>query len=191
MSNEPNILKFKGVFMYPKLFRPDTTYEHKWCVDLLLDEEHKKIAEENNLRVYKTRYPKGKPSYDPYVGLYDGYDGSYIRLERKTKNYKEEDVEPPVVKDAQLRDIPSSINIGNGTIGYGRFIVKDGNPEHLKEYGGYGCYLLGAQILKLEEYESNGDGSGFDAEDDGFTVDTGGFDNESDGLPESDSAFDR
>lgn len=174
-DNEIKVLKVKGKLMYARLFRPDTTFEDRWTVDVLLDEEGKKEAEANSLRV-KHR--------DNYKDLFDGYDGSYLRVDRPVTG-RDGERERPVVKDAKLRDLPVDTGIGNGTDANVRFIVKtmdaSGNTmspaQAMKKYKGYGMFLTGVQILDLVPYERSGDPDLDFVEEDGFTAgDTGGFD---------------
>lgn len=152
-----NITKIKGKLMWPKLFKPDTAYDHRWTVDVLLDAEGLKDARAKNLRV------KVK---DSYKDLFDGYDGSYVNAARavfnKTKNA---DNTPPVVKDSKLRIINQEIDMGNGTDGIVRGMVKTRNmrgiemspAEAQKEFGGYGLFLTDVMIVNLVPYERETD----------------------------------
>lgn len=172
-QNKSLILKMTGKIMYPKLFRPDQSFNNpRWTLDLLLNEEELKIAKENKLRVKKTRVSKqtGEASV-PYADMFDGYDGSYIRIERPTHKANGEATDPPAVKDTKLRDIPSNTNVGNGSEANVRFLVKNSDPEAITKYGGYGMYLLGVQITDLKEFEMSSDPEvDFIAEDSGFEV---------------------
>lgn len=163
-SQQSDAVKIKGKLMWPKLFTPDTSYEHKWTTDVLLDKEGLKEAKAMSLRV------KHNPKYE---GLFDGYSGDYIRVERTIKDRAGEERTRPIVKDKALRDFPSTTMIGNGTDAYVRFFIKTGDAkgnemspaEAMKKYEGYGMFLLGVQILDLVPYEKK-DASGFDREED-------------------------
>ncbi len=158
MPSDTRIIKLKGLLMNPKI-QPtlyDTKYKPTWTVDLLLDKENLKIAKSEKLIVKKSRVNKADGSVKtPYAGLFDGYDGSFIRLPRGVKDAKGLDREPPKVIDAKLNPFPPNIKIGNGTKANCQFIVKNKNESDIKEYGGFGTFLLGVQILKLVEYQSN------------------------------------
>jgi hypothetical protein len=184
MTDEIQIMKLKGKMMYPKLFHPDTRYEPKWTVDLLLDAAGKKQAAAESLRVKKN---------DNYKDKFDGYDGSYIRVERPVKNRDGVDRDPPVVKDAKVRDVPSSTGIGNGTDAIVRFMVKTKDnkgkemtpAEVMKLHGGYGMFLTGVQITNLVPYERGSDPDKDFVEEEGtFDVQgDGGFDFEKGDMP--------
>lgn len=190
-QQQSTILKIKGKLMYPKFSRPDPSFNNpRWTTDLLLDKEGLKIAKEHDLRIKKTRVNKQTGDAEtPYGGMFDGYDGSYLRIEKSTHKANGEAVDPPTVKDAKLRDIPSNIQIGNGSEANVRFLVRNSDPEAIKKYGGYGMYLLGAQILDLVEYEYSTDPEvDFIEEDSGFEIaegTTGDFD-----WDKGDSPFD-
>jgi hypothetical protein len=156
-KDDVTILKMRGLMMYPKLFHPDTMYEDKWTLDLLLDEDSKKKAEEQNLRV------KHK---DNYADQFDGYDGHFLRIERKVKNYNGEERDRPIVKDPTgSKDVPTDTGIGNGTEANVRFMVltRDNTGKTMspataqKKYGGYGMFLTGVQIIELVPYERKTD----------------------------------
>ncbi len=187
MSEDLQILKIKGKLMWPKLFKPDTYFEPRWTVDLLLNEEGKKKAKEETLRVKVN---------DKYKGLFDGYDGSFIRIERPVTDRKGEERDPPVVKDAKLRDVPSTVGIGNGTDAIARFFVKTRNKqgkimspaEAMKSNDGYGMFLTGVQIINLVPYENTSDPETDFIEEDGSfsTGGDGGFD-----FEKGDEPFDK
>lgn len=191
-NSQATVLILKGIAMWPRVFQPDTSFNSsKWSLDLLLDAEGIEVAKKHNLRIKKTSVNKQTgEAVTKYADLYDGYDGSYINITRNTHNYQGEPVEPPVVKDGKLRDIPSSVRVGNGSVMKTRFLVKNRNQDHIKEYGGFGCYLLGVQVLELVEYEGGQDEGGendFVAEENAFVMNStsdGGFDFESgDDIP--------
>lgn len=171
------ILKFKGKLMWPKFFHPDTSYEHKWTTDLLLDESELKRAKSEGLRVKHN---------EKYEGQFEGYDGHFIRADRPVKGRDGVEREPPIVKDGSLRDVPSDVAIGNGTDAIVRFIVKttgkDGKEmspaEAMKLYKGYGMFLTGSQIINLVEYNRDSDPDvDFVKEEGSYSIDdTGGFD---------------
>lgn len=183
MSDDILIVKITGKLMYPKLFHPDTRYEDKWTTDVLLDEAGKKKAQEEGLRVKVN---------DKWKDEFKGYDGSFIRAERPCNQVKRETLEDgsirelkvprerPTVKDINARDVPSSVGIGNGTDAVVRFIVKTRNKngkvmtpaEAQKEYGGYGMFLTGVQVLNLVPYERTTDpDTDFVKEEGSFSVD--------------------
>lgn len=160
------VLKMRGLLMYPRIFQPDNFYEEKWTLDLLLDKEGLKKAKEHGLRVHKTRTPKEGDPYDPYAGLFEGYDGSYLRIDRPTKSVNGDKRERPMVKDVTGRaDVDEDTLIGNGTEANVLFIVKkrDKNgsemsaAEAMKKYNGYGMFLTGVQIINLIPFERDGD----------------------------------
>ena len=176
MADDLNVMKLKGKLMYAKLFQPDTRFDPKWTADVLLDAQGLEEAQKANLRVKKN---------DKWGDLFDGYDGSYVRVERPTTNFAGEERDPPVVKDAKVRDVPSSTGVGNGTDAYVRFLVKTqdnrGNQmspaEAHKKYGGYGMFLTGVQIVNLVPYERSSDpDTDFVEEDGDFDIGgNGGF----------------
>lgn len=193
-KNESTVLKMKGKMMWPKLFTPDNAFNStKWTLDLLLDKEGLKVAKENQLKVRKVQFnKKTQETSTPYSDMFDGFDGSYLRITRPTHKASGEAVDPPIVKDSSLRDFPSNVGIGNGSEAYVRFLVKNRDPSVLEEHGGYTGYLLGVQILDLVEYEgssSSDPDSDFISEDEGFKFE----DKENDGgfnWEKGDSPFD-
>lgn len=137
-------MKMKVKLMYPKLFAPDTKYAPKWKADCLLDKEGLEVAKKAELRI------KFNPKY---VGLYEGYDGHFICPERYTHTKAGKPIESPPVKDSTLKDVPSSVAIGNGTDAYVQFTIKSKISESdKKRWGGYGMFLKGVQILNLVEH---------------------------------------
>lgn len=178
--SDTTILKIKGKLMWPKLFTPDTKFTEKWTTDILLNAEGIKIAKENSLKVKNDR--------DNYKGLFDGYDGSYIKADRPTKKRDGTAVERPAVKDKETRDVPSTVGIGNGTDAYVRVMVKTQDmsgafmapAQAMKKQGGYNTMLLGTQILNLVPYESKGNPDvDFVSEDSAsfeYGSESGGFD---------------
>ena len=177
-DEKTQILKIKGKLMWPKLHTPDTKFTPKWVTDVLLNAEGLKIARENSLRV-KTN--------EKYKDQFPGYDGSYVQVTRNVTKRDGTDMDPPIVKDAKTRAVPSSVDIGNGTDAYVRFMVKtrdmDGTEMSpavaMKKHGGYGMLLLGVQILNLVPYERKGNPDiDFVSDDDGsfeFGSESGGF----------------
>lgn len=150
------ILKLKGRLMWPKIFKPDsfkpkgsTTPVVRWTTDLLLDGESLAKAQEEQLRIRKID-KNGKAMYE---GLYEGYDGSYLRLERGVTSRAGKEMDPPKVIDAALRPVNPNILIGNGSVAAVRFLVQNGDPSVIEEFGGYKGYLLGVQILELVEFD--------------------------------------
>jgi hypothetical protein len=191
---ETKILKLKGLAMYARV-QPgnyDTKFNPTWTVDLLLDKESLKIAKAEKLRIKKTSVDKSSgDAKTKYAGLFEGYDGTYIRVTRPVQDRDGKDREPPALKDGKLRDIPSSVGIGNGSLVNVQFIVKNGDAETLKNYGGYGTFLLGMQVLKLVPFERSGDpDTDFVEEDDAEyeTKEAGGFEFEK--ADTIDDAFD-
>jgi hypothetical protein len=153
-----NRVKLKGKAMYAKVHQLDTKFEPKWTLDLLLDAESLKMAQEMNLRVKNDR--------DIYKNQFKGYeDGWYIRIDRPLKDRDGDTNDPPKVIDSKLRDVPSHVQIGNGSEVNVQFFIKNGNPAALKKWGGYGAYLLGVQILKLEEFRRSNPDTDFVEED--------------------------
>ena len=143
--------------MWPKLFKPETTFEDRWVTDLLLDTEGLKNAKAKGLRIKKR---------DDYGTQFDGYDGSYLNLTRNVANKtKGGDNTPPVVLDAKLSKISQEIDIGNGTDARVRAMVKTRNmsgqemspAEAMKEYKGYGLFLTDVMIINLIPYERSDD----------------------------------
>jgi hypothetical protein len=188
-ENEMQILILKGKLMYPKLFQPDTEYEHRWTVDLLLDAEGIKKANENALRIKKN--PK-------YADQFPGYDGSYLRIDRSVLDKaKGENRDPPTVVDPKTRPVKSTTRVGSGTDARVRFMVKKKDnkgkflspSEALSKHGGYGMFLLGVMILNLVEYagrNSDPDVDFVETNEGSFSVDdAGGFD-----FDKGDSPFD-
>lgn len=188
-KSETKIVTLKGKLMYPKLFNPDTKYEPKWTVDLLLDAEGLKEANELALRVQKVRVnKKTKETSIPYENAFPGYDGSYLRIERPVLDKrKKADRTRPVVKDSSgSKDVPSTTSVGNGTDARVKFLIKTQNgdgkelspSEALSENGGYGMFLIGAKLLNIVPYErKDGAGGNYNPDDD-FTKDEssdGGF----------------
>lgn len=179
-----NIKKLKGKLMWPKLHQPDTTFDHKWTLDLLLDSDGLKEAKKEGLRI-KTR--------DAYKDQFEGFDGSFLRIERPIKTAAGEDRDPPIVKDSKVKTISDEVIIGNGSDAYVRFMVKTrdatGNEmspaEAQKKYGGYGMFLMGVQVLNLVEYERSSDPDRDFVEEDGFSSqDSSGFNyEEGDEIP--------
>lgn len=152
-DNEFEIVKLRGKAMYAKFFTLDTKFEPKWVADVLLDDEGKKFAQQHTLRV------KNNPKY---VGLFEGYDGSYVRVERpQWDNTKKEDRQPPEVKDSKLRLVPSTTGIGNGSDILVRILIKKKNKkgavlspsEALAEFGGYGNFMTSVQVKNLVPYD--------------------------------------
>jgi len=174
MSNETLILKMKGKLMWPKLFTPDTAFNNsRWTLDLLLDEDAVKEAKKHDLRLKKVRFnKKTQETTTPYADQFDGYDGTYLQIDMPTHKQSGEANTPPPVKDAKLRDV-RNISIGNGSDANVRFLVKNRDKSAIEEWGGYGCYLLGVQILNLIEYEGASDPDvDFVSEDASFEVAT-------------------
>jgi hypothetical protein len=157
-KNDNTSITLTGALYYPKLVIPDTKFEAKWYVDLFLKGENLEKAKKNALRV-KT-HKLGKDAVE-------GYDGEYVRIERKVRNYKGEESQRPPVKNSTLQEVPLDIVkvLGNGTIAKVKFLKatkrKGGatmSPaEAMSEYGGYGMYLQGVQILDLVVYRREGD----------------------------------
>lgn len=194
MSDDVTVLKLRGKLMYPRVFYPDTMYEHRWTVDLLLDEAGKREAMEQGLRVKMNEKNKD---------LFDGYDGSFVRIDRPVKDRNGNERERPtvVVYNKGMsgpRDVPSDTGIGNGTDAVVRFIVKKQDntgkvmspAEAQKKYGGYGMFLTGVQIVNLVPYERSSDPEMDFVEESGSfevaeTTDEGAFD-----WKEGDTPFD-
>jgi len=140
--------------MYPKIQAGnyDTKYKDTWTIDLLLDKEGLKVAKAEKLRIKKSSIKDGE-AVTKYAGLFDGYDGSYLRLQRSVVDANGDNREPPKLIDSKLNPIPPSVKIGNGSEVKVQFIVKDDDAETIKKFGGKGTFLLGVQVLKLVAYE--------------------------------------
>lgn len=155
------VVKLKGKLMWPKLHQPDTKYTPRWTVDLLLDAEGLAEAKTQGLRIKKNN----KAGEARYADTYEGYDGSFLRIEKPCKTADGKELDPPAVKNKKLQDITSDTIIGNGTDAYVRFSKKTKNmegkemspAEAMKAYGGYGMFLLGVQVLDLVEYKGAAD----------------------------------
>lgn len=184
------VLKMEGLLIYPKVFQPDTMFDEKWTTDLLLDADGVKEAKENNLRV------KHK---EKYADLFDGYDGSFLKIEKPTRKRDGSENDRPIVKAANGRtDVPVDTSIGNGTRAKVRFTLKTKDmygkelspAEVMKKWGGYGMYLTGVQILDLVEYERTVDPeTDFVEEDGSFEIDQNSVDNQVFDFDEGDSPF--
>jgi len=188
-----NIVILKGIAMYPKVFNPDAGYQGKnpkWVVDILLDADELAKAKALDIRV-KTKYQKGAKKgemiYDP-SDLPKGYDGSFVRFERPTHNRDGDPYDPPKVVDAKRNPVSAKTNIGNGTVMKARAFIKNQNPNAVEEYGGYGVFLLGVQIIELVTFErEDGEFDDFDEEDGFVAPNASGFDFEKgDPLPDFD-----
>jgi len=147
-------MKLKGLAMYPKLQpgKYDTKFEETWTVDVLLDKEGLKEAKAAKLRIKKTHIKDGE-AVVKYAGMFEGYDGSYIKLKRSVKDFKGIERDPPKLIDSKLQPIGPRVEIGNGSLINAQFIVKADDAETVKKYGGFGTFLLGVQVLKLVAYE--------------------------------------
>jgi hypothetical protein len=186
MSEAPTTLKIKGLLMWPKIFQPDTKFDDKWTLDLLLDKEGLATAKEHGLRISKKR----KDGTVPYADQFDGYDGSYLRIQKNCKDRNGKPMDPPKVKDVTGKvDVDPDTGIGNGTKANVLFMIKrrDMNgsemslAEAMKKYNGYGMLLLGVQIIDLVEYEGESD---FVEEEGSFKAEEADiFENGGDNLP--------
>lgn len=165
--------------MYAKVQpgRYDTKYGEKWTVDLLLDKESLKIAKAEKLRIKKTSVNRETgDAVVKYGNLFDGYDGSYLRLERSLKDFSGKEREAPKLVDNKLKPVPNNVMIGNGSEVYAQFLVKQDDVETIKKYGGRGTFFLGMQILNLVEYEGR------------VNEDTDFVEEDGDGIVKGDSA---
>lgn len=182
MAEKSTIVAIKGKAMYAKVVRPDTKYAPKWVVDILLDAEGIELAKKHKIRTRKSSINKKTQQVrTPYENLYEGYDGTYIRTERFTHKQDGTPIDPPFVVDSKKRNVPSSVQIGNGSDVKVQVLVKNRNLEALEEYGGFGTLFLGIMIINLVPY----DGAGAD---DGFEEEVGGF--EISDAPTPDSSLD-
>lgn len=150
MSDEPTIVVLAGKAMYAKLVYPDTKYDPRWTVDLLLDKTNLDMAKDSDIRV------KHNPKFE---GLYEGYDGHFVRVERPCANVKRGiEYDPPTVVDSKTNPVPSEIQLGNGSDVRVRAIVKNSISDADKvKYKGYGLFMTGVQVLNLIPFERMGD----------------------------------
>jgi hypothetical protein len=148
MANNTNIMKLFGVFMWPSLHTLDTQFHPKWTVDVLLKGDDLKKAKDAQLRI------KHK---EAYAGQYDGYTGEYLRITRELIKADGSEQVPPKVVDGDLRKMGDDSNIASGSEGNVRFMVKDRDPSAITKYGGYGAYLLEAQVTKHVRFERDSD----------------------------------
>jgi len=151
MSDEPTIIILTGKAMYAKLVYPDTKYEPRWTVDLLLKGEDLEMAKKNEARV------KHNPKYE---GLFDGFDGHYVNIAKPCSKADGEEHDPPEVVDKFTNPVPSDDQVGNGSDIRVRALVKDKISDDIKKkYNGYGLFMTKVQVLNMIPYERMGDPS--------------------------------
>ena len=182
-ESKSDIIFIKGKAMWPKLFVPDQPpkgkkWTPKWTIDVLLDKEGLAQAEALNLAVETKK--------DNYRGIYEGYTGAYIRINRAVKNFKGDAVEQPVVKDRLRNDWAPNVKIGNGSDVKVKALVKNMNPN---DEGKFGTYLLAVQVINLVKFESQGEPEEDFVEEEGNYETPEDFDfDEGDDIPPFDGA---
>lgn len=155
-KSESSTEVFTGLIMYPKLHKTDSYKGSvpRWTLDLLLNVEELKRAKAMNLRVKKIK----RDGSAPYADMFEGYDGSFLRLTKNSVTHDGRSMEPPKVLDENRNVVdPTAYAIGNGTLAKVKvYVSRDLSPEDFKEFGGYKSYMNAVRVMKLVPYASAG-----------------------------------
>jgi hypothetical protein len=129
-------MKVNGIAYWASVYQPNTTFEPKYQIDLIVDKETAKKLEEHNLKVVP----------DEERG------GFLVKFSKKAFNKEGAPVDKPRVVDA--RKEPMDAQIGNGSEVNVLFHLYDWAYGGKK---GTKAVLDGVQVVKLVEYTGGDD----------------------------------
>lgn len=199
-QNSPVIYLPKGEAVYPALRRPDTRYDELgiYKCPVRVKEADAKEAIKELQRIAKEWTGKVLPvdknnCWEFELDEETGEKTGYVIFKNKARNKMRKDGKlwdrKPVVIDAKRNVIPDDVNPwGGSTVRVKCEVYLSQNKDGKK---GVSLQPLAVQVLKLVEGGTGGapDLSGFDEDEDGFTVgdreDFGGFDGDDNEDPGS------